>query len=183
MDETVGLRFPLRDMPVPLVYATHRIIRDCNEEFSGLFGYRREDLIDQSFARLYPKLSDFVRTGRMWQAHLPGGQVYYDERIMTAGDGRRFWCQVHGRSRNSTDPFAQALYCFQPMARPVAREGLRLTDRQRQIVALVAQGKTNSAIAAELALSVRTVESHRARIMKAAGLGNAAELVAWFSQQ
>lgn len=183
MDETAGLRFPLKDMPVPMVYATHRIIRDCNEEFSGLFGYRREELIDQSFARLYPKLSDFVRTGRMWQAHLPGGQVYYDERIMTAGDGRRFWCQVHGRSRNSADPFAQALYCFQPMARPVAREGLRLTDRQRQIVALVAQGKTNAAIAAELALSARTVESHRARIMKAAGLGNAAELVAWFSQQ
>jgi PAS domain S-box-containing protein len=180
-EDTTKLRFSLKEMPVPMVYATHRIIRDCNEEFSSLFGYLRTELVDKSFARLYPKLSDFVRTGRMWQAHLPGGKIYYDERIMTASDGRRFWCQVHGRSRHTADPFAEALYCFQPIARPAAKERLRLTDRQRQIVALVAQGKTNGTIAEELDLSVRTIESHRARLMKAAGLRNAAELAAWFS--
>lgn len=180
-DDT-GTRFLLREMPVPMVYATHRIIRDCNEEFSNLFGYPRSELVDRSFARLYPKNADFVSTGRMWRTHLPGGRVYYDERVMTASDGRRFWCQVHGRTRHATDPFADALYCFQPLARPVAKERLILTDRQRQIVALVAQGKTNVAIADELGLSTRTVESHRARLMKAAGLKNAAELVARFSQ-
>lgn len=165
-----------------MVYATFRIIRDCNEEFSNLFGYARDELIDKSFARLYPKHADFVRTGRMWQAHLPSGKVYYDERIMTASDGRRFWCQVHGRTRHSADPFAEALYCFQPLARPVTKETLRLTDRQRQIVTLVAQGKTNTVIAQELGLSVRTIESHRVRIMRAAGLKNAAELTARFNR-
>lgn len=178
-----SFQFRLAEMPVPLVYATYRVIRDCNEEFARLFGYRREEIIDQSFARLYPKLSDFVRTGSMWQTHLPDGQVYYDERIMTAADGRRFWCQVHGRARLPADPFAEALYCFQPMARPVANNRLQLTDRQRQIVALVAQGKTNADIADELGLSVRTIESHRARLMRAAGLSNAAELAAWFSRE
>lgn len=182
-ENTTEERFSLEEMPVPMVYATHRIIRDCNKEFASLFGYLRSELIDKSFARLYPKHVDFVRTGRMWQAHLPGGTVYYDERVMTASDGRRFWCQVHGRTRHATDPFAQALYCFQPLARPVAKERLSLTDRQRQIVALVAQGKTNARIAGELNLSVRTVESHRARLMKAAGLKNAAELAAKFSNQ
>ncbi|KQO77699.1 LuxR family transcriptional regulator [Rhizobium sp. Leaf262] len=166
-----------------MVYATHRIIRDCNEEFARLFGYLRLDLIDESFARLYPKHADFVRTGRMWKAHLPGGKVYYDERIMTASDGRRFWCQVHGRTRHAKDPFAQALYCFQPLARPVAQQRLTLTDRQRQIVTLIAQGKTNATIAAELGLSARTIESHRARLMKAAGLKNTAELVAHFATE
>lgn len=175
------IRFCLADMPVPLVYATHRIIRDCNAEFAGLFGYTRSDLVDQSFARLYPKLSDFVRAGHLWQTHLPGGQVYYDERIMTASDGHRFWCKVRGRSHYPSDPFAQALYCFEPMVRPVSQKRLILTDMQRQIVALVAQGKTNTMIASEIGLSVRTVESHRARLMRAAGLNNAAELVAWFS--
>lgn len=183
IDETSLLRFSLAEMPVPVVYATHRIIRDCNEEFLNLFGYSRNELIDKSFARLYPKQADFVRTGHMWQAHLTSGKVYYDERIMTASDGRRFWCQVHGRSRHLTDPFAQAIYCFQPIARPVAKERLQLTDRQRQIVALVAQGKTNAAIADELGLSVRTIESHRARLMKAAGLRNAAQLAARFSNE
>lgn len=175
------VRFSLGEIPVPMVYATHRIIRDCNEEFSTLFGYARADLLDTSFARLYPKHDDFVRTGRMWKTHLPGGQVYYDERIMTAGDGRRFWCQVHGRTRHATDPFAQALYCFQPIARPVAKERVHLTDRQRQIVAMIAQGKTNAVIAQELGLSGRTIESHRARLMKAAGLRNTAELIARFA--
>lgn len=170
-------------MPVPMVYATHRIIRDCNEGFLQLFGYRRSDLIDRSFAQLYPKHADFVRIGHVWRAHLPGGSVYYDERIMTTSEGQRFWCQVHGLSQHATDPFAQVLYCFQPIARPVAKERLHLTDRQRQIVALVAQGKTNAMIADELGLSRRTIESHRARLMKAAGLRNTAELVAHFSSE
>jgi PAS domain S-box-containing protein len=184
MADTVSqLRFSLMEIPVPMVYATHRIIRDFNNEFLTLFGYARSDLVNRSFARLYPKHADFVRTGRMWKAHLSGGKVYYDERIMTASDGRRFWCQVHGRCWNANDPFAQALYCFQPIVRPVARDRLNLTDRQRQIVALVAQGKTNAAIAVELGLSARTVESHRTRLMKAAGLRNAAELVARFSNE
>lgn len=175
------IRFALAEMPLPMVYATHRIIRDCNEEFASLFGYEQRELVGTSFAYLYPKHDDFIRTGRMWKAHLLGGQIYYDERIMTASDGRRFWCQVHGRTRHATDPFAQAVYCFQPLARTVAKERIRLTDRQRQIVTLVSQGKQNTEIAAELGISVRTVESHRARLIKSAGLKNTAELVARFT--
>jgi PAS domain S-box-containing protein len=180
IDNAEGRQFSLREIPVPMVYATHRIIRDCNEEFAGLFSYARSELIDRSFARLYPKHADFVRTGQMWQANLPGGRVYYDERIMTAGDGRRFWCQVHGRTRHASDPFAEAIYCFQPMSRLVVGERIALTDRQQQIMVLVAQGKKTSEIAREIGLSVRTIESHRARLMKALGLKNAAELTAWF---
>ncbi len=182
-DEAQDQRFALAEMPVPMVYATHRIIRDCNEEFARLFGYPKRDLVDQSFARLYPKHADFVRTGAMWKVHLAEGQVYYDERIMTASDGRRFWCQVHGRTRHPVDPFAQALYCFQPLSRPFAQDRLHLTDRQQQIVALVSQGKTNRAIADELGLSTRTIESHRSRLIKASGVKNTAELIAHFNTE
>lgn len=178
---SAALSFTLADMPVPLVYATHRIIRDCNEEFAALFGYRRSEVVGTSFSRLYPAVADFIRTGQMWRDHLPGGAVYYDERIMAASDGRRFWCRVSGRSRDSADPFAAALYCFQPISRPVA--ALQLTGRQRQILTLVAQGKTNAAIAAELGLSPRTIEAHRLRLTRSAGVANTAELVAWFLSQ
>ena len=175
--------FALAEIPVPMVYATHRIIRDCNGEFAALFGYRRDELVDTSFSRLYPAVADFIRTGDMWRHHLPGGAVYYDERIMASADGRRFWCRVNGRSRDAADPFAAALYCFEPMSRPISETTFALTGRQRQILALVAQGKTNSAIAEEVGLSRRTVEAHRLRLARSVGVSNSAQLVAWFLSQ
>jgi PAS domain S-box-containing protein len=173
--------FWLTELPVPMVYATHRIIRDCNSEFAETFGYDRGELIDQSFSRLYPKIRDFVRTGEMWRTNFAGGKVYYDERIMRHRDGTSFWCRVRGRSRNQTDPFAEALYCFEPMSRAVASNASLISDRQKQVLTLVSQGKTNARIAQEIGLSKRTIEAHRARIMKAHGLRNSAELIAWFS--
>jgi PAS domain S-box-containing protein len=163
-----------------MVYAAHRIIRDCNVEFAELFGFSRSELIGESFSRLYPELTDFVRTGEMWRSHLRGGHVYYDERIMLGARGRRFWCKVNGRSRNEADPFAEAIYCFEPMSRPLTHATAELTARQRQILTFVAQGKTNAAIAEEVGLSQRTVEAHRLRLTRAAGVHNSAELVAWF---
>src|SRR6218665_192866 len=102
---TTALQFALADIPVPMVYATHRIIRDCNEEFAVLFGYGRAEVVDTSFSRLYPAIADFVRTGEMWRHHLPGGAIYYDERIMAGAGGKQFWCRVNGRSRDVDDPF------------------------------------------------------------------------------
>lgn len=172
--------FELTALPVPLAFATHRIIRDCNSEFAALFGYERAALINQSFARLYPGLEDFVRTGNMWRDNLSGGAVYYDERIMAEKTGRRFWCRVRGRSHDVADPFAAAVYCFEPIARPATTATAVLTGRQRQILTLVSQGKTNAAIAAELGLSPRTIEAHRLRLTRALGLRNSAELLTWF---
>ncbi len=174
-------RFWLTDLPVPMVYATHRIIRDCNFEFAEEFGYERDELIDQSFSRLYPKIRDFVRTGEMWRTNFAGGHVYHDERIMRRRDGSSFWCRVRGRSRNQADPFAEALYCFEPMNRAVAGNASLISDRQKQVLTLVSQGKTNVQIAEEIGLSKRTIEAHRARLMRAYGLRNSAELIAWFS--
>ena len=174
-------RFWLTDLPVPMVYATHRIIRDCNFEFAEEFGYERDELIDQSFSRLYPKIRDFVRTGEMWRTNFAGGHVYYDERIMRRRDGSIFWCRVRGRSRNQADPFAEALYCFEPMNRAVPGNASLISDRQKQVLTLVSQGKTNAQIAQEIGLSKRTVEAHRARLMRTYGLRNSAELIAWFT--
>lgn len=170
--------FQLTDIPLPIVFATHRIIRDCNTEFADLFGYRREELANTTFARLYPEIADFVRVGKVWSQHMAGGAVFYDERIMADAAGKRFWCRVNGRSRNAADPFAAALYCFEPLHRPVTVTDL--TGRQIQILTLVAQGKTNAEIAKEIGLSRRTVESHRMRLGKSIGISKSAELVAWF---
>jgi two-component system, NarL family, response regulator NreC len=52
-----------------------------------------------------------------------------------------------------------------------------LTDRELEILRLIALGHTNSEIAAKLYLSVRTVESHRAHIQRKTGRSTRAELV------
>jgi two-component system, NarL family, response regulator NreC len=54
-----------------------------------------------------------------------------------------------------------------------------LTEREVEILKLVALGHTNAEISQQLYLSVRTVESHRAHIQQKAGRSTRAELVAY----
>ena len=51
-----------------------------------------------------------------------------------------------------------------------------LSAREREVLVLLAEGHTNQAIADRLELSVKTVESYRARLMQKLGLTNRAEL-------
>jgi two-component system, LuxR family, response regulator FixJ len=48
----------------------------------------------------------------------------------------------------------------------VAKRMARLTPREREVMSAIVQGKLNKVIAADLGLSTRTVEIHRARIME-----------------
>jgi RNA polymerase sigma factor (sigma-70 family) len=52
-----------------------------------------------------------------------------------------------------------------------------LTPRQREVLQLAAEGKTNAEIAARLNISQRTVENHRAILMQRLGLQNQTELI------
>jgi DNA-binding NarL/FixJ family response regulator len=52
-----------------------------------------------------------------------------------------------------------------------------LTDRERQLYHLLAEGQSNKEIAARLGLSLHTVETHRTRIMEKLGVHSIAELV------
>src|SRR5580658_10045128 len=52
-----------------------------------------------------------------------------------------------------------------------------LTARERQVLQLAADGKTGAEIAGRLHISPRTVENHRASLMRKLGLKNQSELV------
>lgn len=63
------------------------------------------------------------------------------------------------------------------LAEPRATGAGTLTPRQRDVVRLLAQGRTMKEIAAALGLSSRTVETHKYQSMAALGLKTTAELI------
>jgi DNA-binding NarL/FixJ family response regulator len=66
-----------------------------------------------------------------------------------------------------------------PLLRPTGRPPVLhsdLTLRQREVLQLVAEGRSLKEIAAALNVSVKTVEFHKSRIMKQLGLHTTAEL-------
>jgi FixJ family two-component response regulator len=61
--------------------------------------------------------------------------------------------------------------------RAVAERLAQLTQREREVLELVVNGKLNREIAEALDISVKTVEAHRARLMEKVGCDSVAELV------
>jgi NarL family two-component system response regulator LiaR len=61
-----------------------------------------------------------------------------------------------------------------PTDRPVA--GVPLTDRERHVVRLVAQGLSNDEVAAKMHLGERTVRTHISHILRKLHLANRTQL-------
>lgn len=59
----------------------------------------------------------------------------------------------------------------------------RLTDREREVLQLIAEGHTNKEIADLLCLSVKTVQTHRAHIMEKLNLHDKGELIKYAIQR
>ena len=64
---------------------------------------------------------------------------------------------------------------------PPPRPGTVLTPRQQQVARLVAEGRTNREIAAELTITERSAESHVERIRDRLGFPTRARLASWWS--
>jgi PAS domain S-box-containing protein len=166
--------------PIGIVMTENRIIRACNPAFARMFGYRREELLDGSFAILYPSMEEFVRIRNVGVEPLKRYNKYSDERIMARKDGSLFWCRVRGHTLTpDDDPLRKAVWSFADLSdlRPVGM----LTTRERQIVMHLGEGRTSKEIARTLSISPRTVEAYRARLLKKYGAGNVAELLSHLS--
>ena len=64
-------------------------------------------------------------------------------------------------------------------AQPGSPPGDALSDREEEVLRLIARGHTNREIAARLDVSVKTVETHKARAMEKLGLDSRAAIVAY----
>ena len=105
-------------------------------------------------------------------------RIVLAERLRDAGDGS-----------GAGEQLRAALLAFEHLGATADVEGVRLrlavavgspalTRRQREVLRLVAAGRTNSEIAAELVLSEHTVHRHIANILDKLGLGSRASAAA-----
>ena len=88
------------------------------------------------------------------------------EAIHTVDEGRRYLHPLLGARLAAAEATAEK----HPGRDP-------LSDREHQVLRLLALGHTNREIAKELCVSVRTAETHRARIVQKLGLKTRAEIV------
>ena len=70
-----------------------------------------------------------------------------------------------------------------PVRQTDTRENDGLSEREREVLGLVAQGYTNQQIADRLFLSVKTIETYKSRIMEKLNLRNRVELVRFALQR
>lgn len=61
--------------------------------------------------------------------------------------------------------------------KPEATESNEITPREKEVLDLVAQGKSTKQVADLLGISIRTVESHRINMLKKMKVNNTAELI------
>ena len=97
----------------------------------------------------------------------------------TAAELRRAIHDVMAGRRYLSAPLAErAIEAFVRSAQHGAFDEYNtLTSREQEVLKLAAQGLNNAEIAAKLAISPRTVETHRARLMHKLGLRTQTELV------
>ena len=90
--------------------------------------------------------------------------------------GETFWCHVTGRALNRDAPHETGIWTFEDLSseRPVKSE---LTAREREVAAYLLDGLTSKEIGKVLAISPRTVEIYRARLMRKYMASTTADLV------
>ena len=162
--------------PIGLVLSRNRLMVDCNQQLLSMFGAQRDELVGQSFAVLYPSADEFERTGQRIVASLDGRGRYADDRVMKRHNGELFWCHVSGRALDPAQPHAAGIWSFEDLS-AVRQLKADLTAREREIAALLIEGLTSKLIGKRLAISPRTVDVYRARLMRKYGASTTPELV------
>lgn len=166
--------------PLGMALSRERTMIDCNQALCDMFGASREQLVGQSFQLLYPSADEYERTGERIAPILGRSGTYADDRIMKRVGGREagdtFWCHVTGRALRRETPHEAGIWSFEDLSsrRTVRAE---LTPREREVAALLMDSLTSKQIGKALTISHRTVEIHRARLMRKYGAHSTPDLV------
>ena len=165
------------EAPVALLVLANRRILQANPAAATLFGWPRHLMQGQSVRMLYPSAFEFRTVGERWLRLMRDRPVHEDERVMQARGGVLFWARARGRTLTPERPFELMVWTFERMEGPETPDQPGLTAREREIALHVVAGRTAKQIARLLDISHRTVEVHRASVMRKLGARNVAELV------
>lgn len=103
----------------------------------------------------------------------------HDEDVRDSGSqGRGLQGEVSARRNPTHLKPAAPIDSKGPIPTPVSREPA-LTAREREVLKLLAEGKTVRAAADVLGVSSKTVDAHKFNLMRKLGIHNKAELVMW----
>jgi DNA-binding CsgD family transcriptional regulator len=165
--------------PVACAVLDHRVVVDCNPLFCDMWRGKRGEIVGLSFAVLYAGEADFDRRGEKIGPILTNHGSYTDNWLMKRLDGELFWSHVSGRTFDRRAPYARAVWTFVDLSvEPQMESEVRasLTPREREIAKLVLEGCSSKDIARRLDISPRTVDVHRASLMRKYGVNTAEAL-------
>jgi PAS domain S-box-containing protein len=177
---TIDYRRAFQDAPVGQAIGRDRVIWDCNRAFAEIFRAKIESLVGTTFERLYPTQAHFADTGKRIAPILSKNSSFSDDRVMRRLDGELFWVHVSGFTYTPDDPHKETIWAFTDLSTSrKVNSTLRgsMTPRERDIAALLIEGKTGKEIGRALGISFRTVDIYKTRLLRKYGVTNSPELV------
>ena len=157
--------------PIGMVISIDDLMCVCNLETHRLFGYAAGELSSKPLSLIYPITDESGAPERAAASHpSPPWQ-----RILQKKNGMTFWCQItHVLQQISPSPIR--IWTFQEVDQQKSPSEM-LSTREKQLATSILSGKTSRNIAADIGLSVRTVEYYRQRLMRKLSVSNHTELI------
>jgi len=162
----------------------------CQGEALFALGRDEEAIQVLEEARRGAKLQQYLPL--LWQIERSLGRVYQKQRRLEEAQ-QAFASARQGialLSENIEDPtlreyFEQTAYAMLPKEKPIslrratAYEYDGLSEREREVAALIGQGKSNAEISELLVVSKRTVETYVSRVLSKLGLTSRSQIALW----
>ena len=169
-------RLAFQHAPDATLILSERMILRASLRVEAVFGWAPRELEGQSIRLLYPGQTDYELIGERARRAMRLSEVYRDERFMRRKDGQVVWMEGHGTALDREDPQRLAIWTYRPLETGAAGAG-PLTATEKRIARYLVNGFTSKEIALAMGSSPRTVEVHRANMIRKMGVRNSFELV------
>lgn len=162
--------------PIATLVLSDRIIMRANFMVETVFGWRPDEIEGKSMRLLYPGQTDFEQVGERSRTAFASNDTCRDERLMRRKNGQILWMEGRGRTLDRQHPFHLAIWTYVPLEVETATPEI-LTSAEKMVAKYLVSGFTSKEIAQTLGRSPRTIEAHRANMMRKMQARNASELV------